>query len=131
MRGPPSGYSRYLGDKGSRRQSLAGQARLAEAGRGSKATRPACGRGWWMEASATEPAGSSPMNRMTGADGRAAWAALGTSPAPRPPVRLLGWGQGCCWPLAGVRLCSMNHWLVPGACRPQRSLPEDQLIHLE
>lgn len=48
---------------------------------------------------------SSPMNRMTGADGQAAWAALGTSPLPAP-VRLLGWGpQGCCWPLAGVRLC--------------------------
>lgn len=25
----------------------------------------------------------------------------------------------------------MNHWPVPGVCRPQRALPEDQLIHLE
>lgn len=62
---------------------------VGEAGHGSKATRPMCGRGWWMEASAMEPAGSSPMNRMTGADGQAAWAALGTSPAPGP--------QSGCW----------------------------------
>ena len=89
MRGPPSGHSRYPGDKGSRRQSLVGQARLAEAGRRSKATRPVCGRGWWMEASATEPAGSSPMNRMTGADGQAALAALGTSPVPGPRAPLM------------------------------------------
>lgn len=51
-----------------------------------------------------EPAGAARMNRMTGADGQAAWAALGTQPCSRPPVRLLG-QQGCCWPLAGVRLC--------------------------
>lgn len=48
--------------------------------------------------------GEQPMNRMTGQMDRQP--GLLWVPALLPaPVRLLGWGQGCCWPLAGVRLC--------------------------
>lgn len=47
------------GTKGSRRQSLAGQARLVKLGTGPRPP-GMCGRGWWMEASAHGASGSSP-----------------------------------------------------------------------
>lgn len=56
----------------------------------SRATRPACGRGWRMEASTTQ-GGSGMINRMMGADGRATRATLGTSlllPSREPGQRL-------------------------------------------
>lgn len=73
MSGPPSSHSRCPGDKGSWRWSLAGQAQSK-----SRVTRPACGRGWRMEASMTQGR-SSMINRMMGTDGGATKATLGTS----------------------------------------------------
>lgn len=91
MRGPP-GHSRYPGDKGSRRQSpgRAGH-RL-----GIGSTPPGlCGRGWWMECKAMEPAGSSLMNRMTGA-GMIVQPMLWYQLLLPAPSQAAGLGAGCC-----------------------------------
>jgi hypothetical protein len=87
-----------------------------------RATRPACGRDWWTEV-------SSLINRMLGAGGRVARALLGTTLLLRSHQPGLGAGGG---DTTGTGEVVANESLaVPGSCRPQCSLPEDQLIHLE
>lgn len=83
----------------------AGQVGGTRARNRSRATRPACGRGPWMEASVTQGIGEQPDQQ----DDRGRWTgSLGHSghqpPAPRPKTRPMGLGQGRCWPLAGMRL---------------------------
>lgn len=115
------------------RQSLEGQARSAEPGPGSEPGPPGLrvgGAGGWRPA---PPGGhgSSRVNRMRGQmDGQPGllWA-----PASRSSASNQAGGLGAGTPLAsgGGEAVGMNHWPVPGACRPQHPLPEDQLIHLE